>query len=132
MCIFCKIVSNEIPSYKVYEDDFVLAFLDIAPVNYGHVIVIPKKHYANMEEVSDDDLCRVIKVVKKVGQSLKENFGTIGYNIQENDDSVAGQVVSHLHFHLIPRLENDGLTLWAGGRYGDGEMEQVVEKIKIK
>lgn len=132
MCIFCKIVSNEIPSYKVYEDDFVLAFLDVAPVNYGHVLVIPKKHYANMEEISDDDLCRVITVVKKVGGSLKESFGASGYNIQENNDAIAGQVVSHLHFHLIPRLENDGLALWDGGRYGDGEMEEVLKKIKIK
>ncbi|MBU4216971.1 HIT family protein [Candidatus Parcubacteria bacterium] len=132
MCIFCKIVSSEIPSYKVYEDDFVLAFLDVAPVNYGHVLVIPKNHYANMEEVTNDDLCRVITVVKKIGQSLKENFNITGYNIQENNDPVAGQVVSHLHFHIIPRLENDGLLLWSGGRYGDDEIQEVLNKIKIK
>lgn len=131
MCIFCKIVSGDIPAYKVYEDDFVLAFLDVAPVNYGHVLVVPKKHYANMEEVTEDDLCRVMKVVKKVGRSLKENFGAAGYNIQENNDPIAGQVVPHIHFHLIPRLENDGLLLWAGGRYGDGEIEEVLNKIKI-
>jgi len=132
MCLFCKIVSNEIPSYKVYEDDFVLAFLDIAPVNYGHVLVIPKKHYANMEEITEDDLCRVMRVVKKIGESIKNNFGVPAYNIQENNDPISGQVVPHLHFHIIPRNEGDGLGLWPGGQYGDGEMEEVQNKIKIK
>ena len=65
-CIFCKIVAGEIPAYKIYEDDFVLAFLDIMPVSEGHTLVIPKKHYANLEEISEEELCKIMKVVKKV------------------------------------------------------------------
>jgi histidine triad (HIT) family protein len=131
MCLFCKIVSNEIPANKVYEDDFVLAFLDIAPVSHGHTLVIPKKHYTNMEEIDNDDLCRVITVVKKIGQSLKDNLGIAGYNIQANNNTVAGQVVPHLHFHLIPRIKDDGLQLWSGHSYKDGETEEILSKIKI-
>lgn len=130
-CLFCKIISGDVPSHKVYEDDNVLAFLDIAPVNYGHVIVIPKKHYANLEEISDKELSQVMEVVKKIGKSLKDNLEVSGYNICENNDPVAGQVVPHVHFHVIPRKEGDGLELWPQGRYGDGEAEEIAKKIKV-
>lgn len=131
MCLFCKIVSGDVPSYKVYEDDKVLAFLDIAPVNYGHTLVIPKAHYENVENIPNDLLCAVIGAVKKVGKSLKDNFGVKGYSVSENNDPVAGQVIPHLHFHIIPRSEGDGLKLWPQGKYGDGEAEKIVDKIRI-
>jgi len=86
MCIFCKIIAGEIPSYKVYEDDKIFAFLDIKPVNPGHILVVPKKHYQNMEEVSDNDLQALILVVKKLGAALKNKLGVVAYNIQENND----------------------------------------------
>lgn len=129
-CIFCKIVAGEIPSFKVYEDEGVYAFLDIAPVNYGHTLVVTKKHYANMEEIPEEELCRLIKAVKKVGKALKDGLGAAGYNIGENNDPVAGQVVPHIHFHVIPRRIDDGLKLWPQGKYGEGEAENVAEKIK--
>jgi len=131
MCIFCKIVSREIPSYKVHEDENVLAFLDIAPVNYGHTLVIPKKHFENMEEVDVKTLEQVIMAVKKIGASVKSGLGVAGYNLCVNNGKVSGQVVPHLHFHIIPRTAGDGLELWPQGKYGDGEAEEVLKKIKL-
>lgn len=128
-CLFCKIIAGEIPSFKVYEDADVLAFLDIAPVNFGHTLVVPKKHYANLEEISEDELCRVIKIVKKVGKAIKDSRVADGYNVGLNNDPVAGQVVPHVHFHIMPRQENDGLSLWPGKKYSVGEADEVLEKL---
>jgi histidine triad (HIT) family protein len=129
-CIFCKIVRADIPSYKVYEDDYTLAFLDIAPVSKGHTLVIPKKHYVNFEDIPEEELSAVIKTVKRVGRMLKENFGVVGYNTQVNNDSIAGQIIPHIHFHLIPREEGDGLELWPQGGYDPGEAGEIAKKIR--
>lgn len=130
-CIFCKIIAGEIPSYKVYEDENILAFLDINPVNPGHTLVVPKKHVFNIEETGEEILCQIIKTVKKVGWSLKKNLTAPGYNVQVNNESAAGQIVPHLHFHVVPRLENDGLKLWPQKKYQAGEAEEILKKIKI-
>ena len=129
-CIFCKIIAGDVPAYQVYEDENVLAFLDVAPVNYGHILVIPKGHFANLEEIPEEKLAAVAAAVKKVGQALKRGLGAAGYNVQVNNDPVAGQVVPHLHFHVIPRQAGDGLKLWPQGKYADGEADEVAEKIK--
>ncbi|MFH1582942.1 MAG: HIT family protein [Candidatus Falkowbacteria bacterium] len=131
-CIFCKIITGEIPSFKVYEDEQVLAFLDINPVNPGHTLVLPKKHVENIEEADEETLCKVIKTIKKVGLSLKKNLAVLGYNVQVNNDPVAGQAVPHLHFHVTPRLENDGLKLWPQKKYKENQAEEILNKIKIK
>lgn len=131
MCIFCKIVAGEIPSYKIYENENTLAFLDIAPVNPGHTLVIPKKHYINMEEIPEEDLCELIKSVKSVGRMIKDNFGAPGYNITVNNDPIAGQIIPHIHFHIIPRKEGDGHKLWEQKEYREGEAEEVLSKIKV-
>src|SRR5680860_576806 len=108
-CIFCKIIAGEAPCYKVYEDEHVLAFLDINPVNPGHTLVVSKKHFSNIEEADDETLCQVIKAIKKIGFSLKKNLAVPGYNVQANNDPAAGQVVAHLHFHVTPRYLDDCL-----------------------
>ena len=130
-CVFCKIISGEIPGYKVYEDDSTLAFLDIAPVSHGHTLVVTKKHYANMEEVPAEELSDLIKAVKKVGRALKDGLEIQGYNIQVNNGPAAGQIVPHLHFHVTPRIEGDGLQLWPQGKYKDGEAEEIIKKISL-
>jgi len=130
-CVFCKIIRGEVPSYKVYEDEHTLAFLDIGPVNPGHTLVISKKHAANLEEAGEETLCQVIKTVKKVGLSLKKNLGAAGYNLQMNNDPAAGQIVPHLHFHVVPRRADDGLGLWPQKEYEAGQAEAVLKKIKI-
>jgi histidine triad (HIT) family protein len=131
-CIFCQIVAGSLSCHKIYEDEDTLAFLDIAPVNYGHTLVIPKKHYTNMEEIPEEDLCRLIKAVKKVGKALKHNLGAAGYNANVNNDPVAGQVIPHIHVHVIPRSAGDGLQLWPQGRYADGEAEEAASKLEVR
>lgn len=130
-CVFCKIIAGEIPSHKVYEDGQILAFLDINPVNPGHTLVVTKKHFANLEETDEEALCRVIKTVKKIGVSLKKNLAAPGYNVAVNNDPAAGQIVPHLHFHVIPRLPGDNLKLWPQRKYGASQAEEVLNKIKI-
>lgn len=130
-CIFCKIIKGEIPCYKVYEDDDVIAFLDINPVSLGHVLVMPKEHFVNFEDVSEKALIATIKVVKLLGQNLKDKLGIVGYNVYENNDPVSGQIIPHLHFHIIPRHEGDQLGLWPQGKYEAGQAEEVLNKIKI-
>jgi len=130
-CIFCKIISGEIPSYKVYEDEFTLAILDINPLNPGHVLVLPKKHVVNIEAADETTLCQIVRIVKKAGESLKKNLNAPGYNVLVNNDPVAGQVVPHLHFHVAPRTLDDGLKLWPQKKYKPGEAEAVLNKIKI-
>ncbi len=129
MCIFCKIINGEIPCYKVYEDGNVLAFLDIKPLNPGHTLVVPKKHYENLEEINEEDLTALILAIKKIGRIIKEKLGVAGYNVSENNGSVAGQEVPHLHFHIIPRHENDGLGPWPRKEYQPGEAEEIIKKL---
>lgn len=130
MCLFCKIIAGEIPAYKVYEDEKVLAFLDIEPVNPGHILVIPKKHVANLEEISEEDLMAVIVVVKKMGKLLKEKLAYEGYNVNENNDPVADQEIPHLHFHVIPRVKGEDKIIWPHCQYKEDEAENILEKLK--
>ncbi len=128
-CIFCKIIAGEIPSFRVYEDKTTLAFLDINPVNPGHTFVMPKKHLADIEEADEETLCQVAAAVKKVGASLKKNLAAFGYNVQVNNGPAAGQMVPHLHFHVVPRADNDGLKLWPQRKYNKGEAESILSKL---
>ena len=129
-CLFCKIVAGEIPAYKIYEDEKVLAFLDIAPVNPGHILVIPRQHYANFEELPESEINAIFTVVKHLGCDLKDRLGVVGYNVNQNNDPVAGQVIPHFHVHIVPRTASDGLTLWPGHKYGAGEAEIILNKLK--
>ena len=129
-CIFCKIIKGEIPCYKVYEDEDTLAFLDIQPVNPGHTLVVPKQHFQNLEAIPEDLLAKVMVTVKKVAKTIKDNIAP-SYNIQENNDPIAGQVIPHIHWHIIPRQEGDGLRLWSQRKYNTGEAEETLKKMKI-
>ena len=128
-CLFCKIAKGEIPCSKVYENDNVLAFLDIAPVNKGHVLVIPKNHYENVLDVDEDILKEVISVVQKVAIGVKKGVNADGIVISQNNGKIAGQVIMHLHFHVIPRFKEDELGKWPQGKYKDGEMDEYSERI---
>ncbi len=130
-CIFCEIISGKIPSSKVYEDDNVLAVLDIKPTNLGHTLVFPKTHVKNIEEASEEMLAQLMVVVKKVGKSLKENLPAESYNVCENNDEVAGQIIAHLHFHVVPRHRDDGIRMWPQRSYVGDEAKEVLKKIKI-
>ena len=116
-CIFCKIVTGEIPSYKVYEDDNVLAFLDITQGTKGHTLIIPKKHIKNVYDLDEQTIFNVFKVVPMISKALKKAFSPIGLNIINNNDK-PHQSVFHFHIHLIPRYENDGMELSTINNYG--------------
>jgi histidine triad (HIT) family protein len=129
-CIFCKIVKGELPATKIYEDDKVLAFLDIAPVNIGHTLVIPKEHFVNIYETPEDIIGKMMHTAKGVAHALKKEVGADGTNITMNNEKAAGQVVFHAHIHIIPRLENDGFGTWKGKRgYNEGEASEIATKI---
>jgi len=116
-CIFCKIVAEEIPAYKIYEDDHVLAFLDITQGTKGHTLVIPKKHIKNIYDLDEETIFNVFKVVPKISNALKSAFSPIGLNIINNNDKPL-QSVFHFHIHIIPRYENDGMELSTINNYG--------------
>ncbi len=111
-CIFCQIVTGQIPSSKVYEDEEVLAFLDITQVTKGHTLVIPKKHYRNMLEMDAEAASSLFARVPKIAKQLQEKLGASGINIINNNEEAAGQTVFHTHVHLLPRFDaTDGLKL---------------------
>lgn len=104
-CLFCKIINKEIPSYKVYESDYVYAFLDITPKSFGHTLVIPKTHVKDIFEVNTD--FNFLEEIKIVANLLKDKLECEGMNINVNNGAIAGQEVFHLHFHLVPRYSNE-------------------------
>lgn len=129
-CIFCKIANGEIPSATVYEDDTFRAILDIAPAHKGHVIVLPKSHADNLFELDDEVAAKALPVVKKIAKALKTVTGCDGVNVLQNNGTAAGQSVFHLHIHIVPRFEGDGiLPVWPHESYEDGEAAQWAEKI---
>ncbi|MGE4292211.1 MAG: HIT family protein [Desulfovibrio sp.] len=130
-CIFCKIVAGEIPCAKVHETENILVFLDIAPVNKGHVLVIPKRHYENLFELPEGIGNDLLAELKRVGSAVMTATDADGLNIGMNNHEAAGQLVMHAHFHLIPRFHGDGLTLWGQKSYaGQEEMNAFAEKIR--
>lgn len=129
-CLFCKIIEEDIPSAKVYEDKDTFAFLDIKPVNPGHTLVVPKKHFHNLFDIEDAELCAVMKTTKKLARAIKKALSADGINIEMNNDPAAGQLIFHAHLHIVPRFQGDGFKHWPGTSYKDGEDIIIAEKIK--
>jgi len=130
-CIFCKIINGEIPADKVFENDKVIAFLDLRPVNLGHTLVVPKKHIENLFEVDEETLKEIIISAQKVAKGIVGALDLKGFNFAQNNGAVAGQIVPHLHWHIIPRREDDGLHPWTRTeQYTEGEKEKIAEKIR--
>jgi histidine triad (HIT) family protein len=129
-CIFCKIVRGELPSIKVYEDADTLAFLTIQPTNTGHTLVIPKEHAANVFEASTELWGSVQETVRKVAHAVEKGMGADGVNINNNNRPHAGQVVDHIHVHVIPRFKDDGVQLWPHHDRKEEEGEPVAAKIR--
>lgn len=110
-CIFCKIISGAVPSFKLYEDAQTLAFMDINPLTEGHALVIPKRHAATLMETDDEALRALIVAVKKVSAAVVRALGVDSVNVLQANGRWAAQSVPHLHFHVIPRRPNDGAGL---------------------
>jgi len=129
-CIFCRIVAGEIPSAKVYEDDEVLAFLDISPVNPGHTLVIPKAHTPDLLATSPAVVAAVMQRIPPIARAVLRTTEADGVGLIQVNGAAAGQEVFHLHFHIIPRYSGDGKSLgWHRGTYGEGEMTALAGRI---
>ena len=111
MCIFCEIIKGNISSYKIYEDNEFLSFLDISQATNGHVLVIPKKHFANIFEVDDDTLAKISVITKKIALQLCKNLNVKNCNILNNYGPLAGQTVNHFHIHIIPRYNDSDVII---------------------
>ncbi len=128
--IFAKIIRGEIPAHKVYEDDKTLAFMDIMPRTEGHTLVIPKAASRNMLDIGEDDLCALMKTVRKVARAVKKAYGADGVLIQQFNEPAAGQVIFHTHVHILPRFEGVPLKPHTGEMADNGALAASAEKIR--
>ena len=132
-CIFCKIILGQIPCSRVYEDDSVLAFLDINPIAKGHTLVVPKGHYPTLLDLPPSEGEALLRALRLVAKAVREQTGAGGFNCIQNNFGPAGQMVFHSHWHIIPRFENDGLPDWPGGKYNDSaEMQQMAQAVSAR
>ena len=129
-CIFCKIIKGEIPSYKLYEDNYTYVFMDIANDIDGHILVIPKRHVANVLDCDQETLNHVMATAKKISNLLVDKCGYDGVNILNASGECAGQTVFHLHLHIIPKKNNDGISAWPKLPGGVNGVEATYKKIK--
>lgn len=130
-CIFCKIIDNQIPSNTVYEDDDVKAILDVAPANRGHVIVLVKKHVESIFELDEATAAKLFPVVTRIAKAIQKTLQCDGVNILQNNGEAAGQTVHHLHVHIIPRFNNDTVTIhWNGCTYQENEASEFMSQLQ--
>ena len=123
-CIFCRIVLGELPCDTVYEDDLVLVFFDIAPITLGHALVIPKEHHTSATTLPPHLSARIMEVAPTIATALMRSTGSDGFNLQLSNGTCAGQVVPHVHLHLIPRKPDDGVMMPVGkARYESAEQK---------
>ncbi|MCP4256246.1 MAG: HIT family protein [Planctomycetes bacterium] len=132
-CLFCKMIAGQIPVTKIYEDEDVLAFLDIGPISDGHTLVIPKQHFEKLHDCPSELLGRFSSSLGKIAGAVTAAMSSDGYNVLCNNSRAAGQLVEHLHFHIIARKTGDGLfNQWPAYRYEQGKIEVIAEKIRKK
>ncbi len=132
-CIFCKIIAGEIPAAKIYEDELVLAFLDIGPINFGHTLVIPKEHHESSATIPETTAGRMFRVGSRIGIALKRKFEYEAFNLHLADGTAAGQVVMHAHLHVVPRGVEDGFRWnWRQLSYKDGELKEFAEELSAR
>lgn len=131
-CIFCDIVNGIGKAEILFEDDSTISFLDIRPLNFGHSLVITKKHYENFYNVTDEDLHSVIKVTQFLTNAIKTSLKPDGINIISNNGASAGQTIYHFHFHIIPRFKSDHFTFRPQFKdYSKGLMKEFADKIRV-
>lgn len=129
--IFDKILDGELPCHRVYEDEYVLAFLDIMPLSEGHTLVIPKERRAHLHELSDEASAAIGRVLPRIARAVLKATGATDYNVLQNNGAAAHQAVMHVHFHIIPRQGGDGLGIgWEAGNLGGDEGARLAESIR--
>jgi histidine triad (HIT) family protein len=130
-CVFCKIVAGEIPATRIYEDHAVLVFLDNGPISDGHTLVIPKSHVEKLHDCPAELLGQIVLSLGKIAGAVSAAMNSDGYNLLCNNGRAAGQLVEHLHFHIIPRNAGDGLlNRWPSYAYEQGKIETIADKIR--
>jgi len=130
-CIFCKMVAGEIPVTRIYEDDVVLSFLDIGPLSDGHTLVIPRQHFERLHDCPSEVISQVSSRLGKIAKAVVDAMDSDGYNVLCNNGRAAGQLVEHVHFHIIPRNTGDGVfDRWPAYKYQEGKIEQIAGKIR--
>ena len=129
-CIFCKIAGGQIPSHKLYEDEQVFSFLDIGPLSEGHCLVIPKAHYSTIDQMEPEIVAACTSVLPRLSRAVMSATNAEGWNVLQNNGTSAGQAVHHVHFHIIPRVEGDGLGFrWPAGKLGSEKADQLLQNI---
>ncbi len=129
--IFTKIIDGEIPCHKVYEDEHILAFLDVGPLSEGHTLVIPKERKAGLHELSDESAAAIGQVLPRLCRAVMQATGAEAYNVLQNNGAAAHQAVPHVHFHIIPKFDESGLCMtWSGGTLEDRSAKQLVQKMR--
>ena len=131
-CVFCRIIKGELNSFKIYEDEHTLVFMDIAKDVDGHMLAIPKKHVKSILDCDNECLNHLMATVKKVCNHLVDNCGYDGVNLLNASDESAGQSVPHFHIHIIPRKNNDGIDTWPKFNGITEEIEELFNKLKMK
>ena len=130
-CIFCKIAGGEIPSATIYEDENFRVILDLGPASKGHALILPKEHFANIYELDEETAAAAFVLAKKMAGKMTEALGCDGFNIVQNNGTVAGQTVFHFHIHLIPRYEGDGVALgWKPGELTEEQKEDILARLQ--
>ena len=130
-CIFCKIIAGEIPCFKLLETDKVISFLDINPVNPGHALIVPKRHTATFLDLRQDELHVIGFILKRVAAAVVEATQSEAFNILQNNGPVAGQVVDHVHFHVIPRKADDEFSFgWRQMSIGSDRLKALQAAIR--
>lgn len=126
-CIFCKIANGEIPAATLYEDEDFRVILDLGPASKGHALILPKEHFANLYEISDEAAAKAFVLAKKMVSKLTKILKCDGFNIVQNNGICAGQTVFHFHIHLIPRYENDNVRLgWTPGKLTEEDKAEIL------
>ena len=132
-CLFCRIVAGEIPSTKIYEDDLVYAFLDISPINKGHVLVVPKEHHESSATIPEATAGRMFHVGSRIGVALRRKLDYDAFNLHLADGAAAGQVVMHAHLHVVPRGVEDGFHWnWRQLSYAEGEAAEIAAAVSAR
>lgn len=132
-CIFCKIANGEIPSATLYEDEDFRVILDVGPASYGHALLLPKKHYANLFELPEELAGKALIVVKKIATVMNETLDCDGLNVVQNNGEAAGQTVFHFHMHMVPRYKKDTVKIgWKIGKLSDADRDKLVEALANK
>ena len=130
-CIFCSIINGEIPSRKVFEDEWTLAFMDVANDVDGHILAVPKTHTKNILDCDEETLFSLIRTTKKIAGHLVEDCGYNGVNFLNASGESAGQSVPHFHIHIIPRKTGDGIDAWPHFSGTTQDTEEVFSKIRM-